>query len=119
MQLGEPAFKSRLHRARMTVREAVSGYVQEDRPCERCSFIPSASGVITDSRWRTSRRSSTGSLGQSDARRVAHHSHVCPRCHEMLESLRAVIRGLGTLRRTADETVVDDVLDALRRSGDH
>lgn len=60
-----------------------------------------------------------GELPESDARRVAQHSHVCPRCHEMLKSLRAVIRGLDAIRRTPDETVVDDVLDALRRSGDH
>ena len=30
MELGEAAFKSRLHRARLAVREAVQGYLPED-----------------------------------------------------------------------------------------
>ena len=32
MELGQAAFKSRLHRARLVVREAVEGFMEEDRP---------------------------------------------------------------------------------------
>jgi hypothetical protein len=32
MELGEAAFKSRLHRARLTVRAAVAGYLPDEAP---------------------------------------------------------------------------------------
>lgn len=58
-----------------------------------------------------------GELSAADAERIALHTLGCPRCHEMLESLRAVVRGLGALRRPpVARPVGDGVLDALRRS---
>jgi len=76
--------------------------------------------------WRDHRFTKThastfvdGELSGPDKGRVARHAHVCPKCHAMLESLRAVVQGLGTLRGAPDGRVADGVLDALRGCDDH
>lgn len=55
-----------------------------------------------------------GELVAAEQRRVQAHSHVCPRCRELLVSLRRTLIGLGGLRRAAPENVVPGVLETLR-----
>ncbi len=55
-----------------------------------------------------------GELESDAARRVRDHAHICPKCHEMLDSLRRTIGGLRGLRGSSRASVVPDVLDALR-----
>lgn len=55
-----------------------------------------------------------GELAAAEHRRVQAHTHVCPKCRELLASLRQTLIGLGGLRRAASESVVPDVLETLR-----
>ncbi|MGI8844758.1 MAG: anti-sigma factor family protein [Thermoleophilaceae bacterium] len=57
-----------------------------------------------------------GDLDAVAHRRVRAHTHTCPKCRELLASLRRTLTGLGTLRRRppATDSVVPDVLEALR-----
>jgi anti-sigma factor RsiW len=55
-----------------------------------------------------------GELEVDAARRGYDHAHICPKCHEMLDSLRRTISGLRGLRGSSRASVVPDVLDALR-----
>ncbi len=55
-----------------------------------------------------------GELAATERQRVHAHTHTCPRCRELLASLRRTLIGLGGLRRAAPESVVPDVLEALR-----
>ncbi len=55
-----------------------------------------------------------GELEADAARRVRDHTHLCPKCREMLDSLRRTISSLAGLRGSRRASVVPDVLDALR-----
>lgn len=56
-----------------------------------------------------------GELTGAQARRIDDHTHICPKCHEMLASLRKLLHGLGAMKRTGDASVAPAVIDALRR----
>ncbi len=56
-------------------------------------------------------------LDPAALRRVHAHAQVCPGCHELLASLRRTIGGLRRLREPPPESVVPDVLEALRADG--
>lgn len=55
-----------------------------------------------------------GELAAAEQRRVHAHTHACPKCRELLVSLRRTVIGLGGLRRAAPESVVPEVLETLR-----
>lgn len=55
-----------------------------------------------------------GELDPDARRRVHAHTNTCPKCRELLASLRQTLVGLGRLRRPPLETVVPDVLETLR-----
>lgn len=55
-----------------------------------------------------------GELAAAAHRRVHAHTRTCPKCRELLASLRRTLIGLGGLRRAAPESVVSDVLETLR-----
>lgn len=55
-----------------------------------------------------------GELDPAAHRRVDAHAHGCPKCRELLASLRRTLTGLARLRRPASESVVAGVLARLR-----
>lgn len=55
-----------------------------------------------------------GELAAAERQRVHAHTHACPKCRELLVSLRRTLISLGGLRRAAPESVVPEVLEALR-----
>jgi len=57
-----------------------------------------------------------GELAAAERRRVHAHTHACPKCRELLVSLRRTLIGLEGLRRVAPESVVPAVLETLRAS---
>lgn len=79
---------------------------------------------VLDHRLVTARASDylDGDLDAGSAARVDEHASICPRCQQMLESLRRTVTGLHTLRREPgrepDSTVIDGVLAALRSGHD-
>jgi len=55
-----------------------------------------------------------GELDVDAARRVYDHARMCPKCQQVLDSLRRTISSLRELRGAARPSVVPGVLDALR-----
>lgn len=58
-----------------------------------------------------------GDLGPDDRRRVEQHARRCPKCHELLATLRRTVSGLRELR-DADpprDDLAEDVITRLRQ----
>lgn len=57
-----------------------------------------------------------GDLDAAAAQRISEHARVCPPCHRLLESLRAVLTGLLDLREPAPRStgVADRAIERLR-----
>jgi anti-sigma factor RsiW len=56
-----------------------------------------------------------GELRANQRERLEQHVHWCPECRRMLESLRRTLKGLMTLRPTAEESIAPAIIDRLRR----
>lgn len=72
---------------------------------------------VLDHRLTQSRASDylDGDLGPAERRRIERHASVCPKCHELLESLRRTVTSLGGLRLEQRGNMAASVIDRLRR----
>lgn len=60
-----------------------------------------------------------GDLDEAGRARVEHHARFCPKCHELLASLKRTIRALRELRAADDDVageadIADGVIARLR-----
>ena len=55
-----------------------------------------------------------GELGEADEHRVDRHVGHCPKCRELLASLRRTIQGLRSLGEDTHPGVADGVIQRLR-----
>ena len=101
--LGVPAVKSRLHRARLALRESLAPYVkggEAPAPSEGC---PETARML--SRWFE------GELTASTCARMERHVRGCPACGGTCISLRAV---LGACREYGERAVPPELQRAVR-----
>ncbi len=56
-----------------------------------------------------------GELPEVGRGRVARHAALCPRCAQLIASLRATIAALAALATRPDTTIADRVIERLRR----
>ncbi len=54
-----------------------------------------------------------GDLDEAGRERVEHHARLCPKCHELLASLRRTISALRELGTGPDEPGDSDVADGV------
>ncbi len=57
-----------------------------------------------------------GEVGAAGAARIERHTHVCPKCHRMLETLKRTLEGLRGLSGAspAPAGLADSVVERLR-----
>jgi anti-sigma factor (TIGR02949 family) len=55
-------------------------------------------------------------LGRDEAERIERHTHACPKCHRVLETLRQTLRALRELPAASDapDDLADAVIERLR-----
>lgn len=101
--LGERAVKSRLHRARLVLREKLAPYVKggdAPAPAESC---PDTALMLS--------RYMEGELNAAVCKRMEEHVSQCPSCGGTCESLRQV---LGACRTHGDRPLPEDLRKAVR-----
>ncbi len=113
LRIGERAFKSRLHRARLHLRAALSPLREpspgdgEASPSRRCPDI-----ALYMSRHLE------GEVDATLCTRLEAHVRACPSCAATCRSLRATLRACGALRRKALPSGTKTALNAaLREAG--
>lgn len=117
--IGERAVKSRLHRARLALREELAPYVERGAAPARAPAPATAAGGCPD----TARMLSRYLEGELDARvcdTLSAHVAACARCHVVCGSLREVLGrcrrwGAAPLPAAERERVRDAVRDAVAR----
>jgi RNA polymerase sigma-70 factor (ECF subfamily) len=101
------AVKSRLHRARMAVREKIASYLAEGTP----ELSTAGSGICPDVVGQLSRHLE-GEIGPGACAEMERHVAACPRCHAACESLRQTLRLCGA---APSPEVPADLRDTIRR----
>ena len=101
--LGERAVKSRLHRARLALRETLAPYVTGGDAPARERGCPETARML--SRWFE------GELSAGTCARMQEHVRSCPACGGACTSLRAV---LGACRAYGERSVPRDLQRAVR-----
>ncbi len=118
MDIGEAAFKSRLHRARLAVRDAVRDHLPAGRRPMMLAMLRHPLAFRRDHRFTMERASEflDGELTPRDRARLEHHAHVCPMCSRFLASLRRTVSALSRLGQAPGPSgsVTGGVLDRLR-----
>jgi len=102
LQISVAALKSRLHRARATLREAVRGVVEQQ--AERVD--PGCPQVI-----EAFSRKLEGDLSETDCETFQQHIASCPACARRCESIQAVLGACATLRTGPITTDVQSIID--------
>lgn len=108
--IGVDAVKSRLHRARMAVRERIAPLLRvESSPAPGCpDVVPILSRYLE------------GEIGRSDCAEMERHVAGCPRCRAQCDSLRRTLvlcRASATGAQPVPADVQEQVRQALREVG--
>lgn len=101
--LGERAVKSRLHRARLVLREQLAPYVKGGDAPEPAETCPDTARMLS--------RYMEGELTPAVCERMQEHVSQCPACGGTCESLRSV---LGACRANGERPLPDELRKAVR-----